>query len=48
MGNSVILLRSLGYHATLREPALASYYRQVFDSRNRAQIGEAAWLTDVR
>jgi len=42
------VLRQLHYRATLREmPGLDDYYRYVFDSRNRVQIGFLYWGADL-
>ena len=42
----VSLLDSLGYHARLRFVAPDAYFPTVNNSRTRAQVGFAAWITD--
>ena len=40
------LLLRLGYRASIRFPGDANYFGAINDSRNRAQIGETAWVKD--
>ena len=41
---AVKLLRSLGYRVSMKTPA--NYFEVAFDSRSKAQVGTAEWITD--
>ena len=40
------LLRSLGYRVSTEDARGNDYFAVAFDSRNKAQIGTAEWITD--